>query len=512
LLDKSYEIKFNQTQSVDHLNRALVWAKQNLWLDNYKIQYEGFYFYRRYNNRENPPAEQRITNLYIKLYDHTKNKNYLSFALKYAELMRHKPITQIGVNQHLYASLPQMVSIDNGRKQELNQAPDYFSKLITQPEYVAQFLNNNEALVSYFCYVSSDSDSLTFLVQGIKKKIQFDMVLKTSKLELGNLPENIFNSVEQNDLGAYKTNAFLAYNLLFKPVINKLGSDVKKLVIISPAYFNKPILFEGFIKNLNGNNYSNLSYVFDDVNISYATSLTHFVTFKKKQVVIDKVTIWNPDYTNTPLAEITEGEIINKNISKYFHTQKINYSSKKELAETLLKSKVFQISAHAYASFDDLERPIIYTALHAEDSVLYDIDFEKLKSQNVLAVFAACKSNVGIMQHNGIIDGFTRATLSAGGAGTVCAIRNVEESVTTQLLDLFYKNLSNGNCSSDALYLAKKEIKQRYSNPKIWQAFIYTGSDQNFISRRKGAENWYTILILVGIGIILWLSLKPNFN
>lgn len=512
LLDKAYEVKFNQTQSVDYLNRALVWAKQNLWLDNYKIQYEGFYYYRRYNNRENPPVEQRITNLYIKLYEHTKNKNYLSFALKYAELMRHKPITQIGVDQHLYASLPQMVSIDEGRKQELNQTPDYLSKLITQPEYVARFLNENEALVSYFCYGSLNTDSLTFLVQGIKSKKQFDMVLKIPKKELGNLPEDIFNSVEQNDIETYKAKAHLGYKLLFEPVLNKLGTEITKLVIIPPAYFSKPILFEGLVKNLNGNNYSNLSYVFDDVNISYATSLTHFVTHKKKQVIIDKVTIWNPDYTHTKLAEITEAKIINKNISRYFNSHIIDYSSKKELAEALLKSKILQISAHAHASFDNMERPIIYTALQTNDSVLYDIDFEKLKSENSLAVFAACKSNVGVMQHNGIIDGFTRATLSAGGAGTVCALRNVEESVTTQLLNLFYKNLSNGMCSSEALYLAKKEIKQEYGNPKIWQSFIYTGSDQNFISQKKGTEIWYPILIVVGLGTMIWLLLKPNFN
>ncbi len=512
LLDRAYEIKFNQTKNVDFLNRALVRAKQNLWLDNYKIQYEGFYYYRRYNNRENPPVEQRITNLYIKLYNYTRNKNYLSFALKYAELMRHKPITQIGVEQYLYASLPQMVSIDAGKKQDLNQTPDYLSKLVTQPEYVARFLNPNEALVTYFCYGTTNTDSLTFLVQCIKKIEQFDLILKVSRTELGNLPEDIFNSVERNDIESYKTKANLGYKLLLQPILNRLGAEIQKLIIIPPAFFSKPILFEGFVKNLKGSQYSNLSYVFDDINISYATSLTHFVTYKKKQVVIDKVTIWNPDYTYTKLAEITEGKIITKNISKHFNTQVINYASKKELVEALLKSKILQISAHAHASFDNMDRPVIYTALQGNDSVLYDIDFEKLKSENSLAVFAACKSNVGVMQHNGIIDGFTRATLSAGSAGTVCALRNVEESVTTQLLDFFYKHLSKGKCSSDALYMAKKEIKQQYSNPQIWQAFIYTGADQNFVSQKSGTTQLYTLWIFVVLVCIIWLLLKPNFN
>lgn len=512
LLDRAYEIKFNQTKNVDHLNRALVWAKQNLWLDNYKLQYEGFYYYRRYNNRDNPPVEQRITKLYIKLYNQTRNKNYLSFALKYAELMRHKPITQIGVNQHLYASLQQMVDIEQGSKLSLNQSPDYFSKLVTQPEYVAQFLSQREALVSYFCYSTLDSDSLTFLVQSIAQKKQLSLILKVSKKQLGSLPEDLFNSVENNEVETYKSKAYLGYLLLLKPILETLSPDVKKLIIIPPAYFSKPILFEGFVENTSGNDYSSLSYVFDHINISYATSLTHFVTFKKKEVIIDKVTIWNPDYTHTPLAEITEAVTINKNISKYFNTQVIDYSSKKELAEGLLKSKILQISAHANASFDNLERPMIYTALSTNDSVLFDIDFEQLKSENSLAVFAACKSNVGVMQHNGIIDGFTRATLSAGGAGTVCALRNVEEGVTTQLLNLFYKNLAAGNSSSDALYLAKKEIKKHHHNPKIWQSFIYTGADQNFISKKNDIKNWYPILLVFVFSACVWLLIKSNFN
>ena len=178
----------------------------------------------------------------------------------------------------------------------------------------------------------------------------------------------------------------------------------------------------------------------------------------------------------------------------------------------MLKSKVLQISAHANASFDNMDRPIIYTALKENDSVLYDIDFEKLKSENSLAVFAACKSNVGVMQHNGIIDGFTRATLSAGGAGTVCALRNVEESVTTQLLDLFYKYLSEGRCSSEALHLAKKEIKKQYSDPKIWQAFIYTGAEQRFVSINSGSTLGYPFFIFIAFAVLIWILLKPNLN
>ncbi|MBP9688019.1 MAG: CHAT domain-containing protein [Bacteroidia bacterium] len=512
LLDAAYEIKFNKTQNVEYLNRALIWAKQNLLIDYYKLQYEGYYFYRRYNNRENPPIEQRITKLYFKLYNYTNNKNYLNFALKYTELMRHRPIMQIGINQQLYAALPQMAEIENGKKLKLKTTPNYFNQLITQPEYVSQFVGNTEALITFFCFKNnSNNDTLKFMVECIEQKKQQTFVLEISKKALGDLPEDIFNALEKNDLEAYKAKTNLGYTLFLKPVLSILSKNINHLIIIPPAYFNRPLLFEGFLMDNTGDKYANFNYVFDHFNISYANSFTHFVTYKKKEVLIDKVTVWNPDYTHTNLAEITESKILNKNISEYYNIKLIHYKNKKELTKGLLESNILHISAHANASLFNTERPTIYTALDGADSVLYDIDFEQLNSNNSLAIFAACKSNVGEMQHNGIIDGFTRAALSAGVAGTVSALRNVEESKTTQLLTSFYKHLASGNSASDALYLAKKEIKLLYNNPADWQSFIYTGADQTFKSNPFRYTIWIIGLVVVLIFLLVIKLIKPNF-
>ncbi len=512
LLDAAYEIKFNNTKNVEYLNRALIWAKQNLWNDYYKLQYEGYYFYRRYNNRENPPTEQRITKLYFKLYNYTNNKNYLNFALKYTELMRQRPIMQIGINQQLYAALTQMAAVENGKKLNLKTKPNYFNKLITQPEYVSQFIGKQEALVTYFCFRNnSNNDTLKFMVECIEQQRQQTFVLEISKKELGDLPQDIFNALEKNDLLTYKIKTQLGYKLFLKPVLSKLSNTVNKLIIIPPAYFNRPILFEGLLMDNSGENYKNFNYVFDHYNISYVNSFTHFVTYKKKEVLIDKITIWNPDYTHTNLAEIKESKILNKNIRDYFKIKLINYKNKKELTKGLLESTILHISAHANASLDNTERPKIYTALAGADSALYDIDFEQLNSNNSLAIFAACKSNVGEMQHNGIIDGFTRASLSAGVAGTVSALRNVEETKTTQLLTSFYKHLADGKSASDALYLAKKEIKLQYSNPADWQSFIYTGADQVFICKPNNYLIWLIGILVIVIALLVIKLIKPNF-
>lgn len=502
LTDEAYEQKFTETGNQDYLHRALVWAKNNLWLDYNKLQYEGFYYYRRYTDKTYLPIEQRIANLYYLLFTKTKNKNYLHFALRYAEYLRHKPITQIGVNKLIYESLPDLVMIENGIKTKNAIQFKQTDNLITQPEYVAQFVQPNEAIVAYFCYKTKNSDSVTFLVQCIEKNKQQNITISSTKNELGNIPQEMLDAITHDDDDEYSHAAHKAYKILFEPVLTRLNKTTTKITILPPVYYSRPLIFEGFISNQKQHSFTKFNYVFDEYNISYTPSYTHFVATQKQHIPVQQVNIWNPDYTETPFAEITEASNINSNIKRYFNIQLVSYQNKKELANNLLNAPILQIAAHASANFENLERPLIYTALNNTDSVLYDIDLEQLNSNNTLTVFAACKSSVGYVQYNGVIDGFSRAVISAGGSGTITALFNVEEHITVQTLNLFYQHLGEGRTASEALYLAKKEIKRKFSHPKKWQAFVYNGSSISFVSQNKT-----TNLNLLGLAMLVFVAL-----
>ena len=511
LTDEAYEQKFKETGNQDYLHRALVWAKNNLWLDYDKLQYEGFYFYRRYTDKTYPPIEQRIANLYYLLYTQTKNQNYLKFALRYAEYMRHKPITQIGANKPLYQSLPTLVSIENGSKMPDVVQFKQTDNLVTQPEYVAKFVKPNEAILAYFCYNPKNSDSVTFLIQCIEKNHQQNITINTTKEKLGNIPQEMLDAITHDDDDAYKNAAYNGFKLLLAPILKRLNKSTNKLTILPPVYYSRPLNFEGFVVNDNQNEFNNFTYIFDQYNVTYTPSYTHFIVSQKQNIKVPQVNIWNPDYTETPFAEITEAESINSNIKRYFNTQIISYQNKKELASNLLNAPILQIAAHANANFENLDRPLIYTALKNSDSVLYDIDLEQLNSNNALTVFAACKSSVGYVQYNGVIDGFSRAVLSAGGCGTITALFNVEEHITVQTLNLFYQYLGKGISADDALYLAKKEIKRSFGHPKRWQAFVYNGASISFASQNKS-----TNLTLLGIAMVIFVAfvialVKANF-
>jgi len=439
-LSQSYEKKYNRFKDPAFIEKSILWEKQNLWLEEYKRRYEGFYYYRRFVNKLSIQTEQRLAFLFFKLYKRTGNNNYRNIALKYVEYFRNKPITQAGLNDQIYGVLQQMAVAEYNNTSIYEEKEDYTLNLITHHRYVSKFLAPTEAMIAYYCY-------------------------------------KIYEAVEHADLNAYKTNAYKAYQLFLKPIINLQPNGINNLIIIPPAYYNKPLIFEGFLENLNGTGFEDLTYVFNSKNIIYENSFTHFIAHKNNKVKVNMVKIWNPDYSKTNLANITEGNKIVEHITKFYRTDNIISHNKNLLKEELLSGEILQVLAHADGKFDLTQRPVIYTALPGKDSVLYDYELETTQGKCAFVILAACKSNVGYLMHNGIVDGFTRAFITAGNAATIASIHNVEESATVELVNLFYTELGKGKSTGEAFNAAKFQLKSAYPNPMVWQAFIYTGSD-----------------------------------
>lgn len=511
-VSEAYEMRYRLSRNTDDLNKAIIWAKRMIALEELKQKYEGFYLYRRYIDHYAVPAEQRIASLYLTLYQLTHNTNYLHFAVKYVEYFRHKPITQVGMQSRPFSVLKQMAESENGSGSLFEHMEGSATEMISQPEYVSRSLRSDQAMIAYFSYTNIDNDSIIFFVQCIEHNRSKNLVFGYPKKQMMALPLLLHEAIEKDNAAAYKKYACSAYQLILAPVLQTLDPQVKHLNIILPAQFNKPLPFEGFLVTGHGNDFASFDYVFDHYSIGYVTSFTHFLSHRKHSVRVNQATVWNPDYSQTMLAEVTEAPLVTRAISGHYRTREIVCTNKRELLRHLLDGEILQVSAHAAASFDELERPRIYTGFPASDSVLLDIDLERLKTQTHLVVFAACKTNQGNVQHTGMIDGFTRAVLSAGAGGTICTVYEVQESVTTEMLEYFYANLAGGYNSCEALQLAKQEIKQKYPNPKVWQAYVYTGADIHFEETgRITARVWFWVCV-AGFITLLVLLLKPRFN
>jgi CHAT domain-containing protein len=449
-------------------------------------------------NKLSIQTEQRLAFLFFKLYKRTGNNNYRNIALKYVEYFRNKPITQAGLNDQIYGVLQQMAVAEYNNTSIYEEKEDYTLNLITHHRYVSKFLAPTEAMIAYYCYNDPFADSIILISQFIRADSDTIVEISYAKNELANLPDKIYEAVEHADLNAYKTNAYKAYQLFLKPIINLQPNGINNLIIIPPAYYNKPLIFEGFLENLNGTGFEDLTYVFNSKNIIYENSFTHFIAHKNNKVKVNMVKIWNPDYSKTNLANITEGNKIVEHITKFYRTDNIISHNKNLLKEELLSGEILQVLAHADGKFDLTQRPVIYTALPGKDSVLYDYELETTQGKCAFVILAACKSNVGYLMHNGIVDGFTRAFITAGNAATIASIHNVEESATVELVNLFYTELGKGKSTGEAFNAAKFQLKSAYPNPMVWQAFIYTGSDFYLIP----TSSIKVILVLGGFFVI----------
>jgi tetratricopeptide (TPR) repeat protein len=92
-----------------------------------------------------------------------------------------------------------------------------------------------------------------------------------------------------------------------------------------------------------------------------------------------------------------------------------------------------------------------------------------------LVVLSACLTGRGqVMEGEGVAN-FARAFQQAGARSVVVSLWEVASTETVEYMTLFYGHLKEGKSRSQALRLARQEIKAKYPQPFFWAAFILHG-------------------------------------
>lgn len=121
-----------------------------------------------------------------------------------------------------------------------------------------------------------------------------------------------------------------------------------------------------------------------------------------------------------------------------------------------------------------------YIAFKTEQSFdkLYVRDIYKLNLDADLVTLSACETSVGNIEKGEGVISIARAFSYAGAKSVATSLWEVNESSTTQLMTIFYQNLSNGLNKNKALQEAKNVLKSHqddYSHPYYWSGFIIYG-------------------------------------
>ena len=112
----------------------------------------------------------------------------------------------------------------------------------------------------------------------------------------------------------------------------------------------------------------------------------------------------------------------------------------------------------------------------AEDGLLTAEDVSGLDVlATELVVLSACETGLGEIHVGEGVFGLRRAFVPAGAKTLVMSLWKVPDEATRELMEDFYHRILRGEGRAEALRQAQLEMKQKYTDPYYWGAFICQG-------------------------------------
>ena len=132
---------------------------------------------------------------------------------------------------------------------------------------------------------------------------------------------------------------------------------------------------------------------------------------------------------------------------------------------------VLHLACHAEFRSDNP----MFSALQLSDGAFTVQDAETLQLRQGIVVLSACETGVAVYSRGDEMIGLVRTFLLAGASRVVASLWPVDDAVTMQFMEAFYRSLRGGNAPSVALRAAQLDVMTTHPHPFHWAAFTLYG-------------------------------------
>ncbi|MEQ8222477.1 MAG: CHAT domain-containing tetratricopeptide repeat protein [Candidatus Eremiobacterota bacterium] len=428
--------------------------------------------------------------------------------------------------------------LDSVRKELSLSSPSYsyltgIKKSLTLEEIQKKVLKENQYILEYF--IENEKINLWVISKSDFSLIEIPVSGKdvTDKIEAFRKPftrlknettinnesfKEILSSVDLNNLHEL-------YNILFKPLVQKVSFPKNSELIIVPDGILYYLPFEVLVSEIKTpnksdlifSNYSAARFLIEDYNIDYVPSasvLDPALRGEHKKISREYLGFGNPSFEDTgetSLDEVLSAGIIRlqgyslkplpgteievRNIREMFKNSGDIYI-RKEATEEKFKSecssyKYLLLATHGLVNErNPMESSLAFSmnSRSSEDGFLKASEVLNLDINAELVVLSACETGLGKIRSGEGVVGLTRSFMYAGTPSIVVSLWSVDSSSTARLMEIFYKKLLSGMNKAEALRQAKLELMKEsdrlygesvsYRHPFFWAPFVFVGSSE----------------------------------
>jgi CHAT domain-containing protein len=210
------------------------------------------------------------------------------------------------------------------------------------------------------------------------------------------------------------------------------------------------------------------------------------------------------------LAPLSGSDMSLHKIQSYFNEPLIKVhesSSKRTFLSNFSDYRIIQIYSHASYN-DSVGKPLVY---FADSSLELSELYSKKKPIARLVVLSACETALGKEYKGEGVFSFSREFASLGIPASVSNLWSVDNESTYRITENFYRFISKGLPTDEALRQAKLQFINESTGvkklPFYWASPILTGKAE--IIKIKTSSPLRNILLLIGLGCIaFWLGIN----